>query len=93
MHFLVRRKRRPGMLTRVQAWGNNQGARVPLGLLETGIAVGDEVDITVQVGRLVVAPSHRIRGKNHLEDLLAQLPADYEPAEEDWGPPVGREEW
>jgi antitoxin MazE len=82
------------MLTRVQKWGNSQGVRVPLRLLEeTRIAVGDEVDITVREGCLVVAPSHRVRGKYRLEDLLAQLPADYAPAEEDWGSPVGREEW
>jgi antitoxin MazE len=62
-------------------------------LEETKIAVGDEVDVTVQDGRIVVAPSHRVRGKYRLEDLLAKMPADYEPAEEDWGPPVGREEW
>ena len=82
------------MLTRVQKWGNSQGVRVPLRLLdETKIAVGDEVDITVQDGRIVIAPSQRIRGRYRLEDLLAKMPADYEPAEEDWGPPVGREEW
>jgi len=82
------------MLTKIQKWGNSQGVRVPLRLLEeVKIAVGDEVDVTVQEGRIVVSSSQRIRGKYRLEDLLAQMPDDYEPAEESWGAPVGREEW
>lgn len=82
------------MLTKVQKWGNSQGVRVPWRLLEeVKIAVGDEVDVTVQDGRIVVAPSRRIRGKYRLEDLLAQMPEGYEPAEEAWGAPVGREDW
>lgn len=82
------------MLTKVQRWGNSQGVRVPLRLLEeVNISVGDEVDVIVQDGSIVVSPSQRIRGRYRLKDLLAQMPEDYTPAEEDWGPPVGREEW
>ena len=82
------------MLTKIQKWGNSQGIRVPLKLLEeVNISVGDEVDVTVQDGAIMVSPSQRIRGRYRLEDLLAQLPEDYEPAEVDWGAPVGREEW
>jgi antitoxin MazE len=82
------------MLTKVQKWGNSQGVRVPLKLLEeVNISVGDEVDVTVQDGTIVVSPSQRIRGRYRLEDLLAQMPEDYEAAEVDWGVPVGREDW
>lgn len=82
------------MLTKVQKWGNSQGVRVPLRLLEEAkIALGDEVDVTVQEGRLVLSPSPRIRGRYRLEDLVARMPKDYEPVEEDWGGPVGREVW
>ncbi len=82
------------MLTKVQKWGNSQGVRVPLKLLEeVNISVGDEVDVTVQDGTIVVSPSQRIRGRYRLEDLLAQMPEDYEVAEVDWGVPVGREDW
>lgn len=82
------------MLTKIQKWGNSQGVRVPLKLLEEiKIAVGDEVDVAVQEGRIIVSPSQRIRGKYRLEDLLAQMPKDYEPIEEDWGAPAGREDW
>ena len=60
---------------------------------EANIAIGDEVDVTVQQGRIVVIPSERIRGRYRLEDLVARMPEDYEPSEEDWGAPVGREVW
>jgi antitoxin MazE len=82
------------MTTKVQKWGNSQGIRFPLRLMqEANIAVGDEVEVTVQQGRIIVMPSERIRGRYRLEDLVARMPKDYEPSEEDWGPPVGREAW
>ena len=82
------------MTTKVQKWGNSQGIRFSLKLLEEAhIAVGDEVDVTVEGGRIVVAPSERVRGRYRLEDLLARMPEDYESKEEDWGAPRGREEW
>ena len=49
--------------------------------------------MTDQDGPIVISPSQRIRGRYRLEDLLAQMPEDYEPAEEEWGAPVGREDW
>jgi antitoxin MazE len=82
------------MVTKVQKWGNSQGIRFPLRLMqEANIAIGDEVDVTVQEGRIIVVPSERIRGRYRLEDLVARMPEDYEPLEEDWGAPVGREVW
>ena len=41
----------------------------------------------------MVKPTRRKRGKYRLKDLLARMPADYVPAEEDWGKPVGKEAW
>lgn len=82
------------MVTKVQKWGNGQGIRFPLRLIqEVNIAIGDEVDVTVEQGRIIVVPSQRIRGRYRLEDLVARMPEDDEPSEEDWGPPMGREVW
>ena len=82
------------MLTKIRKWGNSQGVRFPLRLLEeANMALGDEVDVSVQAGQIIVSPSQRIRGKYQLEDLVARMPDDYAPAEEDWGAPVGREVW
>ncbi len=36
-------------------------------------------------------PAGQIRRKYRLEDLLAGMPADYAPTEEDWGKSVGKE--
>ena len=82
------------MVTKIQKWGNSQGVRFPLRVLEeVHVAIGDEVDVSVQEGRIVVTPCERVRGKYRLEDLVAQIPEDYEPAEENWGDPIGREVW
>jgi hypothetical protein len=38
-------------------------------------------------------PAKRIRGKYPLKDLVARMPGNCIPAEEDWGKPLGREVW
>ena len=82
------------MLTKVQRWGNSQGVRFPLQVLrEANIAVGDDVEVVVVEGRIVVTPSERIHGRYRLEDLVARMPEDYEPAEDSCGAPRGREAW
>ncbi len=82
------------MLTKVQKWGNSQGLRLARNVLEDArIAVGDEVDVAVRDGVIVVAPVKRVRGKHRLEELVSQIPAGYRPEETDWGTPVGGEAW
>jgi antitoxin component of MazEF toxin-antitoxin module len=82
------------MLTKVQRWGNSQGVRLPLQLLrEANIAVGDDVEVAVLEGRIVVTPSDRIRGRYRLEDLVARMPENYEAVEEAWGAALSREAW
>jgi len=82
------------MHTRIQKWGNSQGLRLAKNVLEDAhLGVGDEVDVAVQDGIIVVAPTKRIRGRYHLEDLVSQIPIDYHASEVDWGKPVGKETW
>lgn len=82
------------MVTTVQKWGNSQGLRVAKSLLEeVGIHVGDRVRISIRDRRLVVEPAVTVRGRHDLRALVADMPNDYRVAEEDWGPPVGREVW
>ena len=82
------------MITKVQKWGNSQGLRLAKDVLaHAHIAVGDEVDVSVDNGVIVIAPVRRVRGKHRLEDLVSRMPADYEPEEIEWGGPVGREAW
>ena len=82
------------MVTRVQKWGSSQGLRIAKSLLEeVGIQVGDPVRISIRDRRLVVEPAATVRGRHDLRTLVADVPDDYRVAEEDWGPPVGREVW
>jgi len=82
------------MITKVQKWGNSQGVRLSKQLLaEARIDVGDEVDIAVSEGALVVRPARRVRGGHDLQALVREIGEGYEPGELDWGPPAGREVW
>jgi antitoxin MazE len=82
------------MRAKVQKWGNSQGVRVPKTVLEQArIAVGDEVEISVSKGRIVVKRSTPVRGRYQLKDLLERIPVDYRAEETDWGTPIGREAW
>ena len=82
------------MLTKIQKWGNSQGLRLPKNLLaDAQIGVGDEVDISVKEGIIMVSPTRRKRGRHNLKDLVARIPENYQAGEVDWGEPVGKEAW
>ncbi len=82
------------MMARIQKWGNSQGIRFSKEVMErAAVAVGDEVEVSVRRGEIIVKPARRIRGRYRLKDLLARMPADYAPAEDDWGKPMGKEAW
>ena len=82
------------MLTKIQKWGNSQGLRFTKALLEEAqINVGDEVQVSVHKGRIVVEPVTKVRGRYDLEALVSKMPKGYRAEELDWGPPVGREVW
>ena len=51
------------MITKVQSWGNSQGLRLNRQVLEEAhISVGEEVDLVVQDGLIVISPAKRVRG-------------------------------
>jgi antitoxin MazE len=80
------------MVTRLQKWGNSQGLRFPREILEkAAISVGEEVDVSVRGGEIIVKPAMRIRGKYRLKDLVAKIPTGYKPFEVHWGKPAGKE--
>ncbi len=82
------------MLTKIQKWGNSQGIRLAKTLLaDAQLGVGDEVDISVKDGFIIVTPAKRIRGRYNLQDLVARIPENYQAGEVDWGEPVGKEVW
>ncbi len=80
------------MTTKVQRWGNSQGLRLTRQILEDArTSVGDEVDVLVQDGTIMIAPVRRVRGKYSLRQLVARVPKNYKAEEVDWGRPVGKE--
>ncbi len=82
------------MIARIQKWGNSQGLRLAKHLLaDARLDVGDEVEISIEDGMMVIAPVRRIRGKHDLKDLVARIPETYQSDEVDWGKPVGKEIW
>jgi antitoxin MazE len=82
------------MVTRIQKWGNSQGLRFSKDLLEEAqIAVGDDVQVSVRGGRIIVEPVTKVRGRHKLKDLIAKLPRKSRAKEMDWGRPVGKEAW
>jgi antitoxin MazE len=82
------------MLAKIQKWGNSQGLRLAKNLLaDAQLGVGDEVDISVKDGIMIVTPAKRRRGRHKLKDLVARIPENYKTSEVDWGEPVGKEVW
>ncbi len=82
------------MLSKVQQWGNSQGVRIPKSLLvDSHIKVGEEVDISLQDGKIIIEPMKKIHGRFDIKELAAKMPKNYKPKEEDWGDPMGREVW
>jgi len=81
-------------MPKVQKWGNSQGLRFPKDVLEQArIDVGDEVEISVENRAIVVRARGRAGQKHNLEKLVANMPKQYKPVEEDWGDAVGKETW
>ncbi|MFH2064340.1 MAG: AbrB/MazE/SpoVT family DNA-binding domain-containing protein [Pseudomonadota bacterium] len=82
------------MLAKIQKWGNSQGLRLAKNLLaDAQLDIGDEVDIKVKDGILLVTPAKRIRGRHNLKDLVSRIPENYQSGEIDWGEPAGKEVW
>ena len=80
------------MRAQVQKWGNSLALRIPRALAaETEIGQGSEVELSLDEGKLVVAPV-RTRAQS-LESLLAGVTEDNLHGEVDTGPSVGREAW
>ncbi len=82
------------MISKIQKWGNSQGLRLSKDVLElASFAVGDEVEIAVSAGEIVVKKIKVSKPKFDLAELVARTPKGYKPHEEWMGPRVGKEEW
>ncbi|MBF0259049.1 MAG: AbrB/MazE/SpoVT family DNA-binding domain-containing protein [Desulfamplus sp.] len=56
------------------------------------LGFGDEVEITVSDGLIIIAPvKKRQRRRYSLKELVKLIPEEYKTVEIDWGEPAGRE--
>ena len=82
------------MITKIQKWGNSQGLRISKEVLEkVHMVIGDTIDVKVQKGSILILPIKQLRGKYSLRELVAQMPKNYKPGQEEWGKPIGGEIW
>ena len=76
----------------VQKWGNSLALRIPKSLAsEFGFESGSPVDLSIEGGRLVVAPASSWEVR--LEELVGRITEANRHAEVSFGPPVGNEFW
>jgi len=80
------------MKTAVQRWGNSLALRIPRAYaVETRIAEGSQVELTLKSGALVVRP---VRRKQHsLADLLKRITPANRHDSVSTGTAVGQEVW
>ena len=88
----------------IQKWGNSQAIRLPKPILDlVFLKENDSVQILTEDNKIIIQkseakPKHKTfqqrleeyYGKD-FETILAEV--DYQPAEADWGKPVGEEIW
>ena len=79
----------------LRKWGNSIGLRIPTGLLsELQLSENSAVDLSVEGGRLIVAPKQlKRKWKYSLEELLEGVSPENIHSETDWGDPSGKEVW
>jgi len=78
------------MVAKVQKWGNSLAVRIPRSYArDARLTSGSAVDISVQDGKIVVAPAQR--GRYRLDELLKSVTKKNLHREIDAGRPVGRE--
>lgn len=77
--------------TQVSRWGNSLGLRLPKSVAqEAQIDEGDNVDVSVDNGAIVIRPS---RPRYSLDDLVKRITPRNRHAESDWGAPTGHDVW
>lgn len=80
------------MRGRVQRWGNSLAVRIPKPFAEeTGLRRNGEVDISVDAGRVIVAPV--ATGRFTLDDLLKGVKSTNLHREVATAGPAGNEAW
>jgi antitoxin MazE len=83
-------KRDYKMKTQVSRWGNSLGVRISKAVAAAAnVEDGDEVDVSVEDGAIVIRPAVR---RYTIEELIADMTPE-DAKDVGWGPPVGKEVW
>lgn len=82
------------MITKIQKTENSDNIYLTKTILDAAqIKIGDEVQVVIQNGRIIIETTSQVRKRAEFQKLLAELPEDYQSEEIEWGKPVGKEEW
>ena len=77
------------MTTKIAAWGNSFGLRLPKSLLETfALKEGSCVNIEVQEDAILIRPA-----RPTLKELVSRITPQNRHDEIDFGKPIGKEIW
>jgi antitoxin MazE len=79
------------MTTQIAKWGNSLGLRLPKSVAQQArVGVGDQVDVSVRNGAIVIRPSRRTYS---LRELVSKVTPKNRHSETEWAKPAGREAW
>ena len=81
------------MTAKISKWGNSQGLRMPKDIMETlHLQVGDDVNITILDGKVILEPIKKDILNYDLNDLISKIPSNYK-ASEEFSSKSGSEIW
>ena len=79
------------MTTLVSKWGNSLGVRISKSIAAAvSVEDGDEVDVSVQNGAIVIRPAVK---RYTIEELVEGITSRNRHEKIDWGAPKGKEVW
>ena len=82
------------MNIKIQNLEEKDGIYVSKNLLDSAqIKANEDVQITIQNGRIIVESAAKALKRVKLKELVSQMPKDFNPVELDWGRPIGKEVW
>jgi antitoxin MazE len=81
------------MTATISTWGNSQGLRFPKDIMnELSLSIGDKVKIFVENQKIVLEPVKPKRKKININDLVKDIPLEYNDSEV-FNDKMGKEEW
>ncbi|CAA6813721.1 MAG: Transcriptional regulator/antitoxin MazE [uncultured Campylobacterales bacterium] len=81
------------MTATISTWGNSQGLRFPKDIMkELSLSIGDKVQILIENQQIILKPIKQPKPIYNINDLVKNIPDDYNVYEE-FNNKSGLEEW